>query len=133
MGLMNNFTMEDLRERVLLCCQNTFSCFRDPATDTSPATEKRHIEVIKNDFVKAPNRELPPKPVEKPGYVYVALYDYTARTDDDLSFNAGDKLEPLDKSDDWWFARGISGISANKEGYIPANYVAPLESLDAEP
>ncbi|XP_048062130.1 tyrosine-protein kinase SRK2 [Megalobrama amblycephala] len=133
MGLMNNFTMEDLRERVLLCCQNTFSCFRDPATNTSPATEKRHIEVIKNDFAKAPNRELPPKPVEKPSYVYVALYDYTARTDDDLSFKAGDKLEPLDKTDDWWFARGITGISANKEGYIPANYVAPLESLDAEP
>lgn len=130
---MNNFTMEDLRERVLLCCQNTFSCFRDPADDTSPPTVKPRIEVIKNEFAKAPVRELPPTPVEKPGYVYVALYDYTARTDDDLSFNAGDKLEPLTKGDDWWMARGITGISANKEGYIPANYVAPVESLDAEP
>lgn len=130
---MNNFTMEDFRERILLCCQNTFSCFRDAPTDSSPATEKRHIEVIKNEFAKVPARELPPKPVEKPGYVYVALYDYTARTDDDLSFKAGDKLEPLNKGNDWWMARGITGISANKEGYIPANYVAPVESLDAEP
>lgn len=129
---MNNFTMEDLRERVLLCCQNTFSCFRDPADDPPP-TVKPRIEVIKNEFAKAPVRELPPTPVEKPGYVYVALYDYTARTDDDLSFNAGDKLEPLTKGDDWWMARGITGISANKEGYIPANYVVPVESLDAEP
>uniref|UniRef100_A0A673KHS6 non-specific protein-tyrosine kinase n=1 Tax=Sinocyclocheilus rhinocerous TaxID=307959 RepID=A0A673KHS6_9TELE len=77
--------------------------------------------------------ELPPTPVEKPGYVHIALYDYTARTEHDLSFNAGDKLEPLRKEEDWWYARGITGISANKEGYIPANYVAPVESLDAEP
>ncbi|KAG1925093.1 tyrosine-protein kinase SRK2 [Pimephales promelas] len=126
--------MGDIRERVLLCCRSISSCFRDPADDTSPATVKPTIEVIKNEFAKAPSRELPPTPVEKPGYVYVALYDYTARTDADLSFNAGDKLEPLTKSsDDWWLARGITGISANKEGYIPANYVAPVESLDAEP
>lgn len=71
--------------------------------------------------------------MEKPGCVYIALYDYTARTENDLSFNAGDKLEPLRKEEDWWYARGITGISANKEGYIPANYVAPEESLDAEP
>ncbi|XP_067272821.1 tyrosine-protein kinase SRK2 [Pseudorasbora parva] len=129
---MNNFTMEDFRERVLMCCQNACSCFRDPEDDPAPAAQKRHIEVITNDFVK-PTRQLPAIPAEKPGYVYVALYDYTARTEDDLSFNAGDKLEPITTGDDWWFARGITGISANKEGYIPANYVALLESLDAEP
>uniref|UniRef100_A0A8C1VTB1 Tyrosine-protein kinase n=1 Tax=Cyprinus carpio TaxID=7962 RepID=A0A8C1VTB1_CYPCA len=83
--------------------------------------------------LKRANMALPPTPGEKPGYVYVALYDYTARTEHDLSFNAGDKLEPLRKEEDWWYARGITGISANKEGYIPANYVAPIESLDAEP
>ncbi|XP_077076364.1 tyrosine-protein kinase FRK [Siphateles boraxobius] len=125
--------MADFRERVLLCCQSFFSCFRDPADDTSHAAEKPRIEVIKNEFAKAPSWQLPPTPVEKPGYVYVALYDYTARTDDDLSFNAGDKLKPLTKGGDWWTARGITGISANKEGYIPANYVVPVESLDAEP
>ncbi|KTG05571.1 hypothetical protein cypCar_00049752, partial [Cyprinus carpio] len=108
--------MEGFRERFILCCQSTFPCFGDPA----------------NEFTKPPNRELPPTPVEKPGCVYIALYDYTARTENDLSFNAGDKLEPLRKEEDWWYARGITGISANKEGYIPANYVAPEESLDAE-
>ncbi|KAK7133534.1 hypothetical protein R3I94_015423 [Phoxinus phoxinus] len=131
---MANFTMGDCSERVVLCCHSFFSCFRDPVDETPPATKKPHIEVIiKNLSVSEPSRELPPTPVEKPGFVYVALYDYTARTDDDLSFNAGDKLEPLTKRDDWWIARGITGISANKEGYIPANYVVPIESLDAEP
>ncbi|XP_026089742.1 tyrosine-protein kinase SRK2-like [Carassius auratus] len=126
--------MEDFRQRFMLCCQSTFPCFRDPANNTSSGTEKRDIKVIVNeDAAKRANMALPPTPGEKPGYVYVALYDYTARTEDDLSFNAGDKLEPLRKEEDWWYSRGITGISANKEGYIPANYVAAIESLDAEP
>lgn len=66
--------------------------------------------------------------------LYVAQYDYSARTDQDLSFHAGDTLEALDKSaGDWWYARALTGVSANKQGYIPANYVAPVESIDAEP
>lgn len=81
-----------------------------------------------------PKRKLPPLPVERPGVYYIALYDYSARTEEDLSFNAGDTLEALDKSTgEWWFAKAISGVSASKQGYIPANYVAPVESIDAEP
>uniref|UniRef100_A0A673KGR1 Tyrosine-protein kinase n=1 Tax=Sinocyclocheilus rhinocerous TaxID=307959 RepID=A0A673KGR1_9TELE len=129
-----NKSKEKTLERFIMCCQSTFPCFRDPANNTSSGTEKRDIKVIVNEgAAKRANMTLPPTPVEKPGYVYVALYDYTARTEHDLSFNAGDKLEPLRKEEDWWYARGITGISANKEGYIPANYVAPIESLDAEP
>uniref|UniRef100_A0AAY5ESH9 non-specific protein-tyrosine kinase n=2 Tax=Electrophorus electricus TaxID=8005 RepID=A0AAY5ESH9_ELEEL len=68
------------------------------------------------------------------GNVYIALYDYRARTAEDLSFNAGDTLEALDTSSgDWWRARALTGLSASKQGYIPANYVALVESLDAEP
>ncbi|XP_041950556.1 tyrosine-protein kinase SRK2 [Alosa sapidissima] len=91
--------------------------------------------VITNLQVVAPMRELPPPlPKERPGYAYVALYNYTARTEDDLTFNAGDKLEALDKSHgEWWYAKALTGVSANKKGYIPANYVAAVETLDAEP
>lgn len=68
------------------------------------------------------------------GQLYVALYDYSARTEEDLSFNTGDTLEALDKSTgDWWYARAVNGVSASRQGYIPANYVAPVESIDAEP
>ncbi|XP_043074862.1 tyrosine-protein kinase SRK2 [Puntigrus tetrazona] len=125
--------MEDFRERFMLCCQTTFPCFRDPANSTPSSTVKGNNWGVTEDFTKPPIRVLPPTPVEKHGYVYVALYDYTARTDHDLSFHAGDKLEPLKKEEDWWYARGITGISVNKEGWIPANYVALVESLDAEP
>ncbi|XP_072532789.1 tyrosine-protein kinase SRK2 isoform X2 [Salminus brasiliensis] len=75
-----------------------------------------------------------PKPIQPPRpTVFVALFDYSPRTAEDLRFNAGDKLQLLrDNETDWWFARALTGVSANKEGYIPANYVAPVESLDAE-
>ena len=63
--------------------------------------------------------------------LYVALYDYDARTDEDLSFKKGEHLEILnDTQGDWWFAR--SKVS-KLEGYIPSNYVAKLKSLESEP
>jgi hypothetical protein len=40
------------------------------------------------------------------GQVFVALYDYDARTDEDLSFKKGEHLEIInDTQGDWWFAR----------------------------
>uniref|UniRef100_A0A8C6SFL2 Tyrosine-protein kinase n=1 Tax=Neogobius melanostomus TaxID=47308 RepID=A0A8C6SFL2_9GOBI len=78
----------------------------------------------------------PPQQPRAPGparNMYVALYDYSARTVDDLSFNTGDTLEVITKdAGQWWFAEAVNGISANRKGYIPANYVAPVESIDAE-
>lgn len=63
--------------------------------------------------------------------VYVALYDYDARTDEDLSFKKGEQLEIInDTQGDWWYARSRS---TKKEGYIPSNYVAKLKSLESEP
>ncbi|XP_055348307.1 tyrosine-protein kinase Src42A-like [Paramacrobiotus metropolitanus] len=63
--------------------------------------------------------------------IFVALYDYDARTDEDLSFRKGDHLEILnDTQGDWWFARSRT---SRQEGYIPSNYVAKLKSIEAEP
>lgn len=125
------------KETCLGCLQTVFGpCLKDRFVKNS-GTEKENVDksvVIQNPQVAAPMRYLPPLPQERPGYVYIALYDYTARTDDDLSFKAGDKLEALDKSQgDWWYAKALTGASANKKGYIPANYVAAVETLDAEP
>ena len=62
--------------------------------------------------------------------VFVALYDYDARTDEDLSFKKGEHLIILnDTQGDWWYARSKS---TKLEGYIPSNYVAKLESIEAE-
>ena len=61
----------------------------------------------------------------------MALYDYDARTDEDLSFKKGEHLYIInDTQGEWWFARSHS---SKLEGYIPSNYVAKLQSVEAEP
>ena len=61
----------------------------------------------------------------------MALYDYDARTDEDLSFKKGEHLEIInDTQGDWWLARSKA---TKQEGYIPSNYVAKLKSIEAEP
>ena len=63
--------------------------------------------------------------------IFVALYDYDARTDEDLSFKKGEHLEIVnDTQGDWWYARSRT---TKNEGYIPSNYVAKLKSLESEP
>ena len=62
---------------------------------------------------------------------YVALYDYDARTDEDLSFKKGDflEVEAANCQFDWWMAKSRSN---GKTGYIPNNYVAEVKTLEAE-
>ncbi|XP_052777370.1 tyrosine-protein kinase SRK2-like [Mya arenaria] len=66
-----------------------------------------------------------------------ALYDYDARTQDDLTFRKGDVLELIecrtDDNEDWCFARHIYPKYNNlqKEGYVPRTYVALEESLES--
>lgn len=70
-------------------------------------------------------------PIPPGAKVFVALYDYDARTDEDLSFKKGEHLIILnDTQGDWWFARSKA---TKLDGYIPSNYVAKLESIEAEP
>lgn len=71
---------------------------------------------------------------------YIALFDYAARTMEDLSFKKGDILyvnEQDKKSDGWWLARLRSNSNQSDDkikcGYIPAKYVAELDSLESEP
>ena len=60
--------------------------------------------------------------------IYAAMYDYRSRTDDDLGFQKSDLLCIVNADDkDWWFARSKE---TGKEGYIPSNYVAKVNSLN---
>jgi len=63
--------------------------------------------------------------------LFIALFDYEARTDEDLSFKKNELLEILnDMQGDWWYARSLQ---SGKTGYIPSNYVAKEKSIDAQP
>jgi hypothetical protein len=71
-----------------------------------------------------------PDPVDVKGSsgltkTFVALYDYDARTVEDLSFKKGEHLEIInDTQGDWWFTQSKA---TKLEGYIPSNYVAKLK------
>ncbi|XP_028594527.1 tyrosine-protein kinase Fgr isoform X2 [Podarcis muralis] len=62
--------------------------------------------------------------------LFVALYDYEARTEDDLTFKKGEKFHIINNMEgDWWEARSLN---TGATGYIPSNYVAPVDSIQAE-
>ncbi|KAL4236807.1 hypothetical protein ACF0H5_005194 [Mactra antiquata] len=67
-----------------------------------------------------------------------ALYDYDARTQDDLSFKKGDVLILLEQGDeeneDWWYAKHTDPSYKNQkfEGYVPRNYVAVEDTLETQ-
>ena len=74
----------------------------------------------------------PPPPVQPPqgALVFQGLYNYEARTAEDLSFKKGERLQIMNNTDgDWWLARSMV---TGQEGYIPSNYVAPVESVQAQ-
>ena len=63
-------------------------------------------------------------------FLYVAIFDYDARTIDDLTIRKSDLLEiTFRKNTAWWKARNENG----QEGWIPSNYVAKRDSLESEP
>ena len=70
----------------------------------------------------------PPSPDQ--GQLYIGRFRYAARTQEDLSFEKGEKLSVTGGTEgDWWFAKSTL---TGKEGYIPRNYVAPVKSFEAE-
>ncbi|KAJ7630388.1 hypothetical protein FB45DRAFT_915349 [Roridomyces roridus] len=69
-----------------------------------------------------PPPPLKPKPKAAPQIQYVvALYDFAAQADGDLSFNTGDRIEVVERgasAEDWWTGR-LNG----QQGVFPGNYV----------
>ncbi|KAI9496146.1 hypothetical protein BDB00DRAFT_882178 [Zychaea mexicana] len=67
----------------------------------------------------------PPPPIANKASAYVvALYDYDAQADGDLSFRKDDKIELIERTadeNDWWTGRlrGVTGI-------FPGNYVSDM-------
>ncbi|KAF4622956.1 hypothetical protein D9613_002181 [Agrocybe pediades] len=68
--------------------------------------------------VKAPESSF--QPIGQSTIHAVALYDFTAVQDGDISFRQGDVIEIIQKSestDDWW-----TGRSKGQQGIFPANF-----------
>ena len=63
-----------------------------------------------SSFHGTPVTASPSRPIldAGPSKVFIALYDYDARTDEDLSFRKGEHLEILnDTQGDWWLLHSI--------------------------
>ncbi|XP_036603306.1 tyrosine-protein kinase Fgr [Trichosurus vulpecula] len=109
----------------------------EPTGVTSPFPS--HLPNLKNFSPKQPVsmpafvNPIPPKPGVIAGAgvtLFIALYGYDARTEDDLTFTKGEKFHILNNTEgDWWEARSLS---SGRTGYIPSNYVAPVNSIQAE-
>ncbi|KAJ7767514.1 hypothetical protein DFH07DRAFT_955043 [Mycena maculata] len=72
-----------------------------------------------------PPPPLKPKPKIAPKVQYVvALYDFAAQAEGDLSFNTGDRIEVVERgasAEDWWTGR-VNG----QQGVFPGNYVQDM-------
>ncbi|XP_063810760.1 tyrosine-protein kinase Fgr isoform X2 [Pseudophryne corroboree] len=90
----------------------------------------KSICVVEGPFIAGVQRGVGVQASIGGGTTFIALYDYEARTEDDLSFVKGDKLHIINNFEgDWWEARSLrSGAT----GYVPSNYVAPVNSIQAE-
>lgn len=134
----------EIQKSFAACWERFISCFRKPDDTDGPKKDPPQTFFKNPGATESPagysGNHLSQPPPSQPRLsfsavnLFVALYDYSARTADDLSFNTGDRLEVINKdAGQWWFAKALSGISASRTGYIPANYVAPVESIDAQP
>ncbi|XP_014002451.1 proto-oncogene tyrosine-protein kinase Src isoform X2 [Salmo salar] len=108
---------------------------RNPAVDgarqpTQPLTNTPELALFggaeSTSSVTSPNRGTLAGGVT----TFVALYDYESRTASDLSFRKGERLQIVNNTEgDWWLARSLT---TGESGYIPSNYVAPSDSIQAE-
>ncbi|XP_043566389.1 tyrosine-protein kinase SRK3-like isoform X2 [Chiloscyllium plagiosum] len=103
----------------------------EPPPATSPPA-RRQVAVISGPLVDSKVSALNPTPVapRKPGLVYAALYDFQARSPEELSLKQGEKLRVLRDEGDYLFAQKAAGSA---EGLVPTNYVKIVENFANEP
>nr|XP_035949127.1 tyrosine-protein kinase HCK isoform X2 [Halichoerus grypus] len=118
------------------CMKSKFLQDRGKVSKTEPSTNP-HSPVYVPDPTSASKRHPDNSNNNPPGstdagpddIVVIALYDYDAIHHEDLSFQKGDQMVVLEESGEWWKARSLA---TRKEGYIPSNYVARIDSLETE-
>lgn len=66
-----------------------------------------------------------PAPRKRPAQLYAALFDFEARSDDELTVKEGDRLSVIEKRGEYVLAKKLTG--SLQAGLVPANYVALLQ------
>lgn len=105
---------------------------------TMPPGHHHQTRLRKESSVRCSHRWTPrcntPEPATTPqfrgGKLVVAMYSFEGRSQGELSFQKGDKLEVTDEADsDWFLARHLTNGTT---GYIPRNYVASASTLECQ-
>ncbi|KAL3275725.1 hypothetical protein HHI36_020473 [Cryptolaemus montrouzieri] len=114
---------------------------RIPNFKETAGSNPGRIGVINNPYTPDPHRgsadfirirsttNRPPKGNAK-GKVVVALYNYEARDNTDVSFKKGDRMEVIDDSEGDWL--NVVHLITKEKGYIPSNFVAAEMSVESE-
>ncbi|XP_029330568.1 tyrosine-protein kinase HCK isoform X2 [Mus caroli] len=117
------------------CVKSRFLRDGSKASKTEPSANQKgpvYVPDPTSSSKLGPNNSnsMPPGFVEgSEDTIVVALYDYEAIHREDLSFQKGDQMMVLEECGEWWKARSLA---TRKEGYIPSNYVARVNSLETE-
>ncbi|XP_047494137.1 abl interactor 2-like isoform X2 [Penaeus chinensis] len=93
-------------------------------TDIPPAVPPHFMEKAMNDD-PAPHRVPGPNPPAVPPHYLekvIAVYDYSADKEDELSFSENAVIYVVKKNDDGWWEGVMNGVT----GLFPGNYVEPL-------
>merc|ERR1712018_1122976 len=83
--------------------------------------QQEEEEAAKSAALKDQRYDLPPEEAEddSQGLTAIALYDYQAAADDEISFDPNDIITNIEMVDDGWWLGECHG----KFGLFPANYV----------
>ncbi|CAJ0841587.1 11831_t:CDS:10, partial [Entrophospora sp. SA101] len=92
--------------------------FGGAKTTTFDFQSNKHSEIFQKIKDCRTSLEIPT--VKPPITIRVALYDFKAQGDDEISIREGDKLWIIDdvSSDDWWRCR-----KGEEEGVVPSSYI----------
>ncbi|XP_049920220.1 tyrosine-protein kinase Srms [Epinephelus moara] len=120
--------MESCCRSCMPCLSRLWDCiwpdFRYPTVPNNnhvianPAAQAAEIRTVSGDIRV-------PSPKKRPVQLYAALFDFEARSDDELTVKEGDKLSVIEKRGEYVLAKKLTG--SLESGLIPANYVALLQ------
>ncbi|XP_059502023.1 tyrosine-protein kinase Lyn isoform X3 [Stegostoma tigrinum] len=94
---------------------------RDPTSNTQVPSSNQDSHLLPGQKFQ--------KFEETDGKIVIALYPYEGNHTDDLNFKKGERLKVLEEHGEWWKAKSLV---TRKEGYIPSNYVANINTLETE-
>ncbi|XP_048839220.1 tyrosine-protein kinase Srms [Brienomyrus brachyistius] len=106
------------------CCRTCMPCMGRlwnwiwPESTDPSCSEAAEIRTVSGD-IRIPD------PRKKTTQLYAALFDFEARSDEELSVKEGDKLSIIEKRGEYVLAKKLTG--SLESGLVPANYVTLLQ------